>query len=408
MRFIITLLVSFSCFYVNFQPFRYIYGGGQVLTMFIPLILILVFDGLLTKKTLIASFGYIATMFLLKSMGVEYFDNCLSESIAILFAVAAVEHYIKTRDAQYAKWVLISFYGSFIFMALISIPQFYLFPEMTRQLLFAEVDGFMVDTKYYWSLSYASMQSIPVVIIPLLVLFKNTEEKKIRLFAIASVVIILCCLTLGDATTPLLFSIIVLAFIGFFKKKLTLIQNLKRVLPWGLLGILLFNKFTIIALLSFIQPVFEGTTNYGKIEDTISYLETGVVDESSNMGQRDIVYDLSKKAFFSHPFGVEMNDALIGHHSYIIDHLAVMGLIFIIPFIIMLVVLHKSQKRHFSILRVYYIINFGVLVLYAYMKNYFIIRDACFIVPLALLYLENLINNKKKYVNTKCLSQKIK
>lgn len=400
MRFLITLLVSFSCFYVNFQPFRYIYGGGQVLTMLIPMVLILISDGLLTKKTISAAFGYIVTMFLLKSQGVEYFGSCLSVSISILFAVAAIEHYIKTRDTRYAKWVLISFYGSFIFMALISIPQFYLFPEMTRQLLFAEVDGYMVDTKYYWSLSYASMQSIPVVLIPLLVLLKNTEEKKIRLLAITSIAIIVTCLTLGDATTPLLFSIIVIIFILFFKNELSLKENLKKVIPWGILGVLVFNKYTIIALLSFIQPVFEGTTNYGKIEDTISYLETGVVDEASNMGQRDIVYDLSKKAFFSHPFGVEKNDDLIGHHSYIVDHLAAMGLIFIIPFIIMLIVLYKNQKRDLSFLGDYYIINFSVLVLYAYAKNYFIIREACFIVPLALLSLECLIYKKYNYVNS--------
>lgn len=403
MRFLITLLVSFSCFYVNFQPFRYLLGGGQVLAMLVPMALILVYDGLLTKKTTLAAIGYIATMFILRYLGVEYFESCLSESVSILFAVVATEHYLKTRDNRYAKWVLISFYGSFIFMSLISIPQFYLFPEMTRQLLFTEVEGYMVETKYYWSLSYASMQSIPVVLIPLLLIAKNSNIKKTRILSISAIVIILVCLTLGDATTPLLFSAIVVALILYFKKELSLIKNIRRLIPWGILGVLVFNKYTIIALLSFVQPIFEGTTNYGKIDDSISYLETGVVEESSNMGQRDLVYDQSKEVFFSHPFWVEKNDDRIGHHSYIIDHLAVMGLIFIIPFMIMMIVIYKKQKQELSIFRDYYIINFGVLVMMAYMKNYFIIRDACFIVPLALLYLEYLTNNKNNNVKIKYL-----
>lgn len=388
MRFIITFLVCVAMVYKNFQAFRIIFDGGQTFSMFVPILLILLFDKPFSSKGLIWAFIYMITCYWLFINGVDYFEGSVSTYISIIFSICCLEHYLKSKDENFAKWVLISFIGSYAIMAAISIPQFYLFPEMTRKLLFAEHDGYRVSSDFYWSLSYASLQECFLVIVPLLVLLKNDIKKKWKVCVFLMFVVIELCLLLGDATTPLLFSVLLCVCFLIYKKDVSVLQNMKRLILYGSLSLILLNKYTLIFIFSSIQPIFEGTTNYMKVKDTITFLQTGVVDESSNMGQRDIVYGRSGDVFFSHPFGIETNGKLLGHHSFLLDHLAAMGLLFIIPLLIMIFIRYKETQRYMYKYKFVYLMSYFTFIMMALLKNNFLAIMAFLIVPMALIYIE--------------------
>lgn len=400
MKNIITFLVCLSCFYMIFQPFRIFFDGGQALSMLIPTIVILMCDRLFLNKTILIAALYAVIVLYLRSDGVKYFDSYLSQLVSTFFSICCIEHYLKTKDMFFAKSVLFTYFGSFVVMAAISIPQFYLFPEMTRALLFAEHDGTRVASQFYWSIAYSSMHEIPLLLIPLVVYYKQSQTFKVRLLILASGIILFAALLLGDATTPLLMAVAVIFLSFYYDVKRSIQSNLKRLALVGCGLLLVLNKFTLIFLLTSIQPVFEGSTNSQKIDDTISQLQTGDVEERSNLGQRDLVYSMSENTFLSHPFSVEYDDNKIGQHSFILDHLAVMGLILVIPLVILTLQRYKALSPYYRQYKYYYILCYVCFIAMAYLKNFFLKLDAWFIVPLFLLFLEYKFNNQSYENNT--------
>ena len=397
MKKIITILVCISCIYMIVQPFRILFEGGQAISMLIPTVLIILYDMQFKNRSLIIATVYTIIVLLLRSMGVEYFESYLSQLVTMFFSICCMEHYLKTRDENFARSVLITYFGCFVFMSLISIPQFYFFPEVTRQLVFAEQEGQHIESQYYWSIAYPSMHEIPLLLIPLVALFKITSRSIISFIVILSIAILFVALMLGDATTPFLMSIVVLIILGFYNSNKPIRYNMKRLLIAGGLAAILLNKAVIIAMLSFVQPVFEGTTNFTKIEDTISQIQTGQVEESSNMGQRDLVYNISKKTFWAHPLGIEKDDKNIGKHSFIIDHFAVLGLILIIPLLVLTYQRYRFVVKSFRKLKFFFIVAYIAFLALAYAKNFFLKIDAWFIVPMFLLLLEKkFIQNDNK------------
>lgn len=399
MKRLISFLVCLSCVYMVFQPLRLVFDGGQTLSMFIPTILIISYDRLFVNRSIIVAAIYTIIVFFLKSIGVEYFESYFSQIVSMFFAIACMEHYIKTKDKVFVKSVLVTYFVSTVFLALISIPQFYLFPEMTRQLLFAEVEGERVASQFYWSISYSSMQGIPLLIIALVAMVKSSHNGKTKNVAIISILILLIALTLGDATTPLLLSIAVLILTFQYNPKKTFSFNMRRLVLIGGLLALIMNKYVLIAFLSSVQPIFEGTSNYGKIEDTIIQLQTGRVEEDSNWGQRQLVYNYSEQAFLSHPFGIEKDNDKIGHHSFLIDQLAVLGLVLCLPLVVLIVQRYKAVAKYMHRNKYFYIVMYGSFILMAYYKNFFLKIEAWFIVSMFLLLLEQQTKNHEYVSN---------
>ena len=403
---LIALLVCCSCLYMNVQPFRLYFDGGQALSMFIPTLIILVYDKLWGNKSIIYAILYTIIVFSLRSLDVEYFNNYLSQIMSMFFSICCIEHFFKHKDLFFAKSVLLVYYGSLIIMALISIPQFYLFPDMTRELLFAENAGTRIASRFYWSIAYSSMHEIPLLLIPLVAIYKSTGDKMRRFVLLISIIILYVALMLGDATTPLLLATCIIFVLILYKKSHSISYNLKRLALISACLFCVLNKYILIFILSTIQPIFEGTTNYKKIDDSINQIVFEQVEENSNLGQRDLVYTKSKEVFFSHPFGIEEDINKIGMHSFIIDHLAVLGLILIIPLVILTIQRYKIIILRLKYFKYYYIVCYISFILMASFKNFFLKIDAWFIVPLLLLTLETyrvnkLKNKQNEYCNKK-------
>lgn len=394
MKNIISFFVCFSFLYMLIQPLRLIFDGGQALSMIIPTVLIIVYDHQYSNRSVLMALLYAIIVFILRSIGVEYFENYLSHIVTTFFSICCVEHYYKTKDDRFAKAVLITFYASFIIMSLISIPQFYLYPEMTRQLLFSEINDERVSSVFYWSIAYSSMHEIPLVLIPLIALYKQKRRRKIiKTLLLLSILILFIALMLGDATTPFLMSCVIILVLFLYNPNRALSFNLYRLGLVSGIFLILMNKTVLVILLSTVQPIFEGTTNYSKIDDTINQIKTGQVEEKSNLGQRELVYDMSKEIFYSHPFGIEKSKRNIGQHSFIIDHLAVMGLFLVLPLVLLTFMRYKRGYKLLPHYRYYYIVAYLAFLTLAYYKNFFLKIEAWFIIPMFFKLLEKKENN---------------
>ena len=99
----ITILVCFSCIFMNFQPFRIYFDGGQAISMLIPTLVIIINDNFFKNKSFVLASVYACLVLLLRMSGVEYFQGYLSELMAIFFSISAFEHFRITKDYEYGK-----------------------------------------------------------------------------------------------------------------------------------------------------------------------------------------------------------------------------------------------------------------------------------------------------------------
>lgn len=385
MRLIITILTCFSIIYVIFCPLRGILGGGgQALIMLIPTTLIFIYDKLYLKPIGLLALINIAIFILLYIAGIEYFEDYRVQAICILFGVFLFEHYRYSKDLKYIKWIVRFTYVSLFAIIIISIPQLVLFPGLIR-------DDSAID--YYWAISFESLHDIPAYSIPLFgcLLFEKSLWRRIIVFLL--IIILLVLLILADATTPLLLFILIFIVLILYNPQKSGRVNLTRGLIVLIFVLPLLNKSVIMSLLQAIKPFFEGTSAYNKIDELTLLTEMG--ETSGDIGTREELYSISLDAIISNPFLPEQSLRYIGKHSCLLDHIAAMGVIMIIPFAILIISRLMIPLRYLTKLRFYYMVSFAYFVVLGFMKNYLIITSACGVVPLCLILLENKLTKSK-------------
>ena len=211
-------------------------------------------------------------------------------------------------------------------------------------------------------------------LIPLCVLIKSKIKKYVRLLLIVIFAIFFVALLLGDVTTALILSIIIIAFLAIYKPNASKQRNIQRIVLTGIISILLLNPLTISTVLHTIQPIFEGITDYLHGDDS-----------GEDVTARSSLVNKSIDAFIFSPITGEHDDNKIGHHNLLIDRLAVMGIVLFLPFMFLL---FERYKRIIKLLRggkYYYIITYLAFILMALLKNFLLIRTAWLVVPISLL-----------------------
>lgn len=384
MRHIITIFTCLTLSYGVFSPFRALFGGGQVFIMLVPTILIFVYDKLYLKPIGLLAISNIVVFVILYFFDIEYFEDYRVRAICILFGVFLFEHYRYSKDLTYIKWIIRFTYVSLFAITIISIPQLVLFPGLIR-------DDSAID--YYWAISFESLHDIPAYSIPLFgcLLFEKSLWRRIIVFLL--IIILLVLLILADATTPLLLFILISIVLILYNPQKSGRVNLTRGLIVLMFVLPLLNKSVIMSLLQAVKPFFEGTSAYNKIDELTLLTEIG--ETSGDIRTREERYSISLDAIMSNPFLPEQSLKHIGKHSYMLDHIAAMGLILIIPFAILIVSRLMIPLPHLSRYKFWYVVSFTYLVVLGFMKNYLVIISACGVVPLYLILLEHKFANAK-------------
>lgn len=385
MKKIITLFVCYSIFFSLFTPIKAYVSGGEALSMLIPTVLIFFYDKMFVRKQTLGVAIVVLIYFLLSYMGVEYFSGVIPKCIILLFTVFGLEHFFVTKDTRYAKMVIATVYITLFILIIASIPQFILLPNLTRMMNQAAEDP-TIDLQYYWTISYETIHFLPVLSIPLFACY-GMLRKWGKVLAIIGLALIMVVMVLASSTTSLILLVITYLFFIVYNRKKTLSSNIVRFAVIGVLLAPVMSTTVQLAILDGIQPIFEGSNTSKKIDEIKIYVAYG--DTSGDMEARGDKYQTTIDGILSNPLLPEMNNNKIGQHSYLLDHLSAMGLFFFIPFAWFLYSRYKRIYTRLPYSRLYTTTAFVSLILLAAFKNFFAISSALFIVPLAMVLIEN-------------------
>ena len=397
----ITAITCIAIFYNIFTPFRLILDGGKSIVSIIAFVVLFLFGNLLKSRIIWITLIYTLIVALLIYLGVEYFQDYLWIIVTILFSAAVIEYYAQTKSIYYAKWVVLTTYGSLLLLVLISIPQFILIPNLSR-LVNSEINtgvDLNLGSLTYWSVSWESIHQLPLLAIPAVVWLRSTDNNKYKALCYFVLISFVVLLLFADATIPLIFTIFSILTVVIYNEKKKFAYNLTRML--FILGVctIIFNKGTIVYMLETVQPIFTGSSNEAKVSEIVSYINYG--EKEGDLSLRDEMYDITFKSLKNNLFGIEKSINHIGKHSFILDHLAAMGLFL---FMFFLFYLYSIYKRGTSVLhrnRYAFGIAFAFFIIVGLLKNFFLINSLLAIVPLSLV-----LSEKEKTLSSKKYGKK--
>ena len=284
---LITFFVCFALFFRLFNPIHAFISGGETLAMLIPVILIFVADTMYLRKSSYYLISVILIIAFLNLIKVDYFSNFIPRCVEMSFAFFGLEHYLITGDRTYAKSVLYTSYATLAFLIIFSIPQFILIPNLSR-LLQSREENADIDFSYYWTISYVFIHHLTIFQIPLYAIYQFTEKKLYKILSSVGIFVILLLLIFADATTPLLMSFFTLIFFLLYKGSMSFSSQIWKFIVLGAFFFLFTSSTVIVSSLRFIQPIFQDSSNYKKIDEIILYLTNN--ETSGDLEQRGDEY----------------------------------------------------------------------------------------------------------------------
>lgn len=392
-RFLIILFVCISIVYRVFTPIGFFFRGGQALSMLVPVLLLYSLGGLYRSVNYNIAIVIALLPVLLGYLGIEYFVGYLPDSITILFAIGCLEYYLRTKDDKFAKYSLLAMYLSLFVLAIISTPILIAEPGLNRAFNSMKEQGLEIPRFAYFTISYATVHAVPILVIPLFYLYKRAQSFWFKFFVAVFIASLYLTTILSNASTPMFLLFIFILFVLVYNPQKSKRINTIRI--GGCLVLILimsyFGLFTLI--LRGGQSLLGDTMQGRRIDEVIYYLETG--DTSGDMGERDDLYTISLNSFLSHPLTGEKDINKIGRHSYLLDHLTAMGLIVFIPFAALLIYRYRRPLKYLTRGQFYYILAYFAFIILACVKNFFCVESAMFICPTLIIYLNRNFANRQ-------------
>jgi hypothetical protein len=218
--------------------------------------------------------------------------------------------------------------------------------------------------------SYAIPHAFPFIVPPLIYASKDKKfSLKERSFALAIIIIGSLMVFYTESTgalVVLLFSIIM----SFIITKKSLKKNIIRLIGLGFLAGIFLNTQTLTSILNFFGAETKTMEYYGKIEDTMTMLETGkTVGQIAN---RQELHNMSLTAFLNHPLLGTNKGSDIGGHAYFMDRAGLLGLVGFIPLFLFFYYQIKTTYENLpNSIRIYYLIGVASCIILGFQKNMF-------------------------------------
>ena len=385
MKRLISILTAIAIVYGIFTPFKLFFSGGQAILILIPTVLIILHDKLLIRRNFVPIGLYIFCCFLLFIMGSKYFQ--LPALLSILFGYSSFEHYMVTRDHEYAKIVYFSLYSALLIMVFISLPLFFAMPNLSRLMLDTKESG-ITQPIMYFTISYQTIHELPIYSIPLFYFVRNGKKTIFRFLFLISILAIFVLMLFADSTGALIINIIVFSILLLYNQRKSIESNIVRLAVMGVTLILLLNKSVIIGFLTMIQPVFLGSSTYAKINEIIDMINGG--DSSGDLESRGERIDITMNSILSNPLYPTLELSKIGQHNVLIDHIAAMGLFLGTSFVWFIIERIKRPIKSLSRkTKPYYLTGVLAFVATGFAKNFFLFTSACCILPMILIASDN-------------------
>ena len=392
MRKFLAIIVSFSIFFNVFSPVQYIVTGGKTLVTFLATIMLFLFCIRHFSSSIIKLLLYALIACYMMISGNGYFENYIPTLVYMSFSVFCYDYYYYTRDEFFSKCTLYTLYVSLFLMIAISIPQFYNTPGLVRLMNREDYDG--MNTFYsYFIISYSTIHELCIYIIPLFALYRNARGilKYLDLILIAMFFVLML---FSDSTTSLIIMTLSLLLFLIYNPQKPRSVNVRNLIVVAIFALVFLNKNVMVDILQFVQPLFDGTSTFRKIDEIILLLNDS--GTSGDLEVRENLYDITFNSLKNNLFFPQYDANKISHHMALVDHLAALGLFLFIPFV---AVIFDRVKKPLKVLndnnRYFFIFGVGVFCVMGCIKNFFLFCSAFCYVPMCLM----LIGNKSNKIN---------
>lgn len=400
------ILTGFFLLTQCFPPINLIIpiGGAEKLAIFVIGTMFL-FPSLLTKKSIIWMFVYGLLTFFYYLLGNAYFDSIGSVIVpfmAMMSGLLMSEYAIEYDDHyKYSRLVVLIAIVSNIVMALLTIPQIMINPNIVRvsELLMDDTEVFG-STLSYWITGYHTIHGLPCILAPMVFLCKRIfkTNKKQFLISIAPLLILYYLIFKANAVMSFLISTIVVVMSLLFSKHERFNRAIiTRVVIVGSLSLILTSPKVLVPLINATQNMMDesGATykRLNEIKDSIVYGES-----SGDLAARQDLYGRSQDLFWESPISGTSHPELISRHTWLIDQLACFGILFIIPLVMVFITHIKKMYNSLCHTRVTYVLGVAAYLLMLYLKNSFGIGTwlyAFAVLPILCRYIDFVIDNRQ-------------
>lgn len=361
----------------SLPPFNLImpFTGIVQVAIFVGVILLLYPSLLITRRVVVMLiYGLMTLIYFF--MGNKFYPIINAVIVPFLFMISGLlisEYTFKyDKSFKYTKLVLITVLVCNVIMSVITIPQFSVNPNIvygtTVNRGMSESDRQM----FSFVISYQTVHGIAIIMAPIAFFCKKLfyrNKKYCFLLSVASLLLLYVTYK-SNSTTAMLLSLLMTGVGLLIKLKKLDRRSIVHFVLLGSLGFILIQPGVVIPLLKTIQSTMDTNSgNYKKLDEVQTKILFG--ESSGDLQLREERYNSSTTLFLESPLTGTASPEKIGMHSFILDRLALFGLIFIIPLLLVFLYHYKSAYRQLNHTRVIYAFSVAGMLVMLYMKNDF-------------------------------------
>jgi len=276
---------------------------------------------------------------------------------------------LKNNDLKSLKIISIAILLVIVITSVLTILQAQVHPNIVRSILAKQGDYTYTMQQFRKGVTnYAMPHALPFIVPPLIYALKDKKfSLKERSLALTIIIISSLMVFYTESTGALvilLFSIIM----SFIVTEKSMKKNIVRLIGLGLLASVLLNTQILISILDFFGAKTETMTYYGKIEDTMTMLETG--KSIGPIATRQELHNMSINAFLNNPLFGTNKGSDIGGHAYFMDRAGLLGLIGFIPLFLFFFFQIKITYEYLpNSTKMYYLIGIAGCIILGFQKN---------------------------------------
>lgn len=362
---------------------------------------LVLFPSLITRRSLIALFVYIFILLLFYLLGNSFYEDVnavLIEPFTMLVGLIFIEYALKyDGEYKFTRWIVFSFVIADVIMSIISIPALQIQPNIIRMSGKRDVYE-MYSNLFSFVIQYQTVHGLPFLFAPLIFLCRKCFKgnKKMFFFWGTVTMILFYIIIRSNAATSLILSALMI-IIGFlFNIERFSGKIVARLVILGVLFFIFMQPSIVDTLLSSVQEQMD--------PDGMSYKRMGELKESIIYGEsegdlesRQGLYNQSLTLFIESPLWGTSSPERIGMHAWVIDRLALLGLLFIGPLIAVFRHFYIVVNHNLKHTKVIFTCGFASMLLLLSLKNSFGQGSWLYgfaFLPLLCRYIDFVVDNK--------------
>ena len=358
--------------YAAFVPIN----GALALAVFCGVAIVL-FPNLLKSRCIFWLLVYHAICLLQYMFGNAFYPtikHVLPPLLTMLSAMLLIEYmYRYDYNCKLTKIIFFESLSLNVIMTFLTLPQLAINPNIIRAASILMEDGGEETQMLSFLMSYDNIHGLTFLFAPLAAItrmFFQRDKKKNGVVLGLITLLLLYIVFRSNATTPLILSIgAAVGGVLFWGSRIDR-KIINKVLLIGILALAFLNKPVLVGVIDYAQSFMSvSDANYQKMDELRAKLLTGRAE--GDWGYREKLYDTSSKLFLESPIIGTSTPDKVSRHSFIVDRLALMGILGVIPLALFFLNAIKDSARRLNESKITYYVSIMILFVMLCLKNEF-------------------------------------